>query len=119
MKLYQVDEVILLKCDQCQFGLKVDETRTVDLQEGEYLSRKPTGFLTNVPELARYLAKRCTGGHPHGQLIGGKAKAAEEYTPGLVDAILRGLRTALARHGSLHVPRDGKSLGHHCRSKAR
>jgi len=63
-----------------------------------------------VPELARYLAKRCTGGHPHGQLIGGKAKAAEEYPPGLVDAILRGLRTALARHGSLHVPRDGKSL---------
>jgi len=96
MKLYQIDEVIMLKCDQCRFGLKVDGAKTVDLQAGEYLSRKPTGFLTNVPELARYLAKRCTGGHAHGQLIGGKAKVAEEYTPGLVDAILRGLRTARA-----------------------
>ena len=38
MKLYQVEEVILLKCDQCQYGLKVGGTRTVDLQEGEFLS---------------------------------------------------------------------------------
>ena len=54
----------------CAFGM----TATDDGGEGPVL--KPTGFLTNIPEVAAALARKCTGCERHVQLVSGKAKGA-------------------------------------------
>ena len=60
--------------------------------------KKPTGILTNIPELGYFLEKRCLGNHEHGVLVTGtKTRKSQQYTPQFVDAILRGIREALAK----------------------
>ena len=54
-----IAEVLYVKADQCQFGLKVKE------KGQEHLLQKGMGFMTNSPELAKELAKTCRGGHHH------------------------------------------------------
>ena len=73
--------------DQCEYGL------TSPTSDGGNLpARKTTGFMSNSMYMLRQLAKRCTGGHVHQQLVGGRAKAAEIYPLKLVEAMLRGIR---------------------------
>ena len=70
--------------DQCMYGLRV--------KEGEELSKKSTGFMSNSEKILQRLSKRCSGDHPHQELIGGRAKKAEEYPPQLCREIVKGLR---------------------------
>ena len=70
--------------DQCMYGLRV--------REGEELNRKSTSFMSNSGKILKRLSKRCDGGHAHQELIGGRAKKAEEYPPKLCSAVVRGLR---------------------------
>jgi hypothetical protein len=56
------------------------------------LVKKPTGWMTNAPLVAKELAKKCYKSHDkHVRLEGGRAAKAAIYPEGLVVAILRGL----------------------------
>ena len=79
----------------CRFNMKsVDE-------QGEGLTKKPTGFLTNSDHLRQVLEKQCMGGHRHVQLMSGRAKACQVYPDKLVHAILSGIRLELAHNGMM------------------
>lgn len=56
-RVLSLPDVVRVRGDQCQFGLKVSET-------GEP-SKKPTDFMVNGDNMARRLAMRCQGGHTH------------------------------------------------------
>ncbi|CAE7233307.1 unnamed protein product [Symbiodinium sp. CCMP2456] len=73
--------VILAFADQCVFGLTD--------RNGEF-HKKPTGFVTNNKTVAETLSRKCPRNHHHTWIWGSKAisKRAQEYPPGLVDAIL-------------------------------
>jgi len=83
----------------CAYGLKIDRTRNLETGETGLLSKKPIAVLTNVPELAEYLNKRCDGTHKHGALLGGTAEAAARYSPQFVSAILKGIRAHMKTKG--------------------
>ena len=89
-RLMRMQDAILTKADQCQYGLLVED------KLGIALSRKPTKFLTNSPCIASKLRATCEGAHTHpgarhASLFGGRAKQAQVYPPGLCDAICQGL----------------------------
>ena len=92
--------------DMCMHGMRVEGTRNnEDGSLGNWLNKKPTGILTNIPEIAEAIRKKCDGSHPHGILVGGTARKAQVYPSGFVDAILQGLKRALATQGILRTPR--------------
>ena len=86
-----------VRADQCQYGL----TTWKDGVEGQ--AKKPTDFLTNAPMIAMELSRRCPGDHAHISLESGRAKAAEKYPPGLVRAIIEGLKNQIAEDESRTV----------------
>ena len=83
MELEGVEVCIL---DQCAYGQCVD---------GELLNKKPTMCLTDSSHIAAELRRRCDKTHQHQQLLGGRAKLAAVYPPGLCKAVIRGLRAHL------------------------
>ena len=56
-------EVLRVVGDQCMYGLNVD---------GEGPNKKPTGFATNAPEIAKKLSQRCDGRRLHAPTLSGK-----------------------------------------------
>ena len=100
--------VIHVQSHMCRFGM----TTSVPCSEERKLVLKPTGFMTNSPEVARMLDRRCsnkegTETHDHGSLIGGgRARAAQGYPPQLCSAILKGLRNQLKADGVFYGPID-------------
>ncbi len=48
--------MVKVYADQCAYGLKTKKKG----QEGP--AKKPTGFMTNSPHLAKALSRRCRGG---------------------------------------------------------
>ena len=101
MEERQQDGVVLVVADQCHWG-----QWTWDLGAAG-LAKKTTGFLTNCPEIAKALDKRCSNyhgnpyNHSHVQLVSGKAKRTEQYTPAMVATVLGALVEALTRVGRL------------------
>ena len=98
-QLMDLEEVILVATDQCRFDL-----RSID----GGLHKKPTGFLTNSPNIAEQLSKRCDGSHEHGVILGNnkggnRARQAQAYPRLLVDAILRGYRQQLNETTEVHL----------------
>ena len=85
-KLMSEEGVVRAESDLCRFGMKIV------IKGEEMAAKKPTSFATNAWVLGRELAKRCEGGHIHGHLMEGRAKAAAVYPPELCVAICRGLR---------------------------
>ena len=82
--------ITYVRMDQCEAG---QTAKTVDGRE--LPAQKPTGWLTNSPEVAKQLARfQCRNRrqgwdqHEHAHLISGKAKGAECYPPRLVHATL-------------------------------
>eukprot|EP00435_Cladocopium_sp_Y103_P060316 s936_g22.t1 len=80
-KYLEHDEVILVKSDQCRFGLRV---------RGR-LSRKSTLFATTCDAIAVNLQKLCQCEEPHQPLINGLPQQSQVYPPDLVRAIVDGL----------------------------
>jgi len=72
--------------DQCQHGL---ETMKGDK---EAAAMTPTGFMTNSPQIAKALSRRCRGGHEHIVLLDRRAGPAAEYPEELCRAICMGLQ---------------------------
>ena len=54
LKLSQVQKV---KSHMCAFGVTSED------EHGKGLVKKPTGFMTNAPELAKRLSQECTNDH--------------------------------------------------------
>ena len=73
--------------DQCEYGLL-----TPDAQGNPAPAKKPTRWMSSSPEMIKRLSRRCSKTHVHQHLVGGRAKAAEEYPLDLICEILRGMR---------------------------
>ena len=72
--------------DMCTFGMKATDA------DGEALVRKTTRVITNDPGIASILqGARCTGGHRHVHLIGGRPPAAAIYPMDLCKCLLSGV----------------------------
>ena len=102
-KLMKMQDAILTKAGQCQYGLIVEDMK------GQALAKKPTEFLTNSPCIASQLRRTCEGththlNHRHANLFGGVAKFAQVYPPALCEAICCGLKEQvdLDRRDSFH-----------------
>ena len=98
-------EVQRVHGDQCQFGAEI---RT-GVHRGDPV-KKPTGFMTNSPAIARILAKMCAGrggecsrptGGKHFILSGSHTAEAAKYPRELCQAVLRGVRDQLREDGVL------------------
>ena len=103
VKMSELPDTHFLKCDMCEFGLRV-------AKYDNGLARKPTGILTKVRSVAEAVDRRCAGNHHHEPLIGNTAAAAAKYTSQFCDAVLRGLRRALARREILRQPRPHRQM---------
>jgi len=69
--------------DQCRVGLRTKEG---------LLAKKPTMFIANHEILLSCFQNlRCTGNHEHGQLVGGRAAAAQVWTWDLAQRIVEGI----------------------------
>ena len=91
--------------EQCGAGLVVPS------DNGDFApAEKKTGWLTNSEYLAEAVDIHCPNldpsrpdlWHVHQQLVGGRAKWAEEYPPELVRRILKGFSKHLVAYGVLH-----------------
>ena len=86
-KLRSIDGMRCVRCDHCQFGMT-----SVDSAGNVGPTCNATGFMTNDEYIAEAVNRNCFVGHDHIQLLSGRAKSCEKYTPRLVAAILRALR---------------------------
>lgn len=104
-KLMDYPDVFAIAVDQCAFGLTVAKGR----HRGR-LAKKPTLLLTNVPEMAEFVERRCTKDHLHGHLLGGTAQEAARYTPQFTQALVNGIKAAVGL-GNTEDKSEGFSRG--------
>lgn len=90
MALLEEPEVYKIYLDRCRFELRAARGPF----PGQH-AKKPTALISNIPELAKHVEKRCLKNHEHGMLLGGAAKPAAIYTPSFVRALLNGIKEAL------------------------
>ena len=102
-RLAKFPGVELVHADQCQYGAEV--------MFGQYKGqpiKKPTGFMSNGSRVLKALTQRCGSrdgqctrkkGGKHAICSGKIAKDAARYPPGLVKAIIRGIRDELHVRG--------------------
>ena len=76
-------------------------------------ARKPTGWLSNVPELAEALDVECDASHEHARMFGGTARPTERYPPKLVATILKGIRAYQRRLTGVEVNALEVGIGPH------
>ena len=99
-KIASQEGVTRITSDMCAFGMYQEENGT------NHLVKKPTTFMTNSPQIAKRLDKRCDKGHSHTVLVGGRAKRAEVYPDQLCREIVYGLTDQMIADG-----RVGSSRG--------
>ena len=93
LRMLLQEGVELVEVDMCDFGMVASD------EFGEALVRKRTKILTNSPEIARKVARRCSGDHRHVHLIGGKAKRAQLYPRAFSRAVCEGVAAQKRLHG--------------------
>ena len=54
-------------------------------------AKKPTRWMSSSPNMIKRLSRRRQGDHVHQHLVGGRAKAAENYPIELITEMLRGM----------------------------
>ena len=89
MSLTSLPNVQTVSVDMCEHGLRVR------LRDGSHsgLVRHASTIVTNVPEIAEAIQRRCSGLHKHHVLEGSfQTQQAAKYSDGFVDAILKGLK---------------------------
>ena len=104
-RLMQYPGVSRVRADQCQYGL----TAKRGPMAGNPVM-KPTGFLSNSPELVKKLQKRCNGGKGicsngarHAPCSAGVAKDSQVYGRRLCKAMLEGMQAQLKDLGMLQT----------------
>ena len=85
--LLAMPKVSCVVSDQCEYGLLTPGPGGVPMP-----AKKPTRWASSSPHMLKRLSKRCSKTHDHQQLVGGRAKACENYSPELITEILRGIR---------------------------
>ena len=65
--------------DQCEYGLLTPDANGLPTP-----AKKPTRWMSSSPFMLQRLSKRCSGDHVHQHLVGGRAKAAEDYSMAFV-----------------------------------
>ena len=86
-KLLKEKRVSTTVSDQCEYGLL-----TPGPEGAPIAAKKPTKWMSSSPHMLKRLSKRCSKNHVHQQLVGGRAKDAENYPLELITQILRGIR---------------------------
>ena len=87
MRLLNHPNVSSVVSDQCEYGLLTPDADGLPMP-----AKKPTRWMSSSPFMLDRLSRRCSGDHVHQHLVGGRAKAAEDYSIELVTEILRGVR---------------------------
>ena len=87
MRLLNHPNVSSIVSDQCEYGLLTPDADGLPMP-----AKKPTRWMSSSPFMLDRLSRRCSGDHVHQHLVGGRAKAAEDYSIELVTEILRGVR---------------------------
>ena len=87
MRLLQHPQISSAISDQCEYGLLTPDANGVPTA-----AKKPTRWMISSPFMLHRLSRRCSGNHIHQHLVGGRAKAAEDYSIELITDILRGMR---------------------------
>ena len=90
-RLLRRDDSLVARSDQCMFNLK--SARGIR-------HKKPTGWLTNHPGIAKALEVKCDKTHEHELILGSgpggsKSKLAQEYPDELVDTVLKSYRATV------------------------
>ena len=86
-RLLQHPKISALVSDQCEYGLLTPDANGVPTP-----AKKPTRWMCSSPFMLNRLSRRCSGTHVHQHLVGGRAKAAEDYSIELITDIIRGMR---------------------------
>ena len=86
-RLMQHGRISTVTSDQCEYGLLTPNEDGIPTP-----AKKPTRWMSSSVHMLRRLSKRCKGDHEHQHLVGGRAKAAENYSTELITEILRGIR---------------------------
>ena len=87
VKLLAHPRVNAVVSDQCEYGLL-----TPDMDGNPTPAKKPTRWMSSSAMMLKRLSRICSKNHQHQHLVGGRAKAAEDYSFELVTEILRGIR---------------------------
>ena len=105
--LARLPETHVVVADQCMYGLT-----TPGADGGEpMLAKKPTRFMTTSEHMAKRLSTRCNRMHKHQHLVGGRCADAALYPPGLVKAMLLGIRdTADSESLRFDIVKGGQSI---------
>ena len=82
--------------DMCAFNMTQTDSG------GPGLVKKPTGFMTNSEVMASRLAQRCSGGHRHVALVGGRAAAAQRYPEQLCRTICEAAQAQMKQDEELY-----------------
>lgn len=101
-RLMEHPKVSSVVSDQCEYGLLTPNGDGVPTP-----AKKPTRWMSSSAMMLKRLSRRCSGKHVHQHLVGGRAKAAEDYSVQLVTDILRGMRDTAD-----HEEEWGDSNGH-------
>lgn len=96
-RLLEQEGVTRIKSHICAFGMESED------KLGKGFAKKPTGFMTNVPELAKRLELCCPGGHRHVIIRGGKSRRTEVYPNELCREIIIGLKDQMYKDGRLEA----------------
>ena len=88
-RIMDLHPVGLVTADQCEYGLTTPSQEDPSVMAP---AKKPTKFMSSSPHMLKQLSKRCSGGHTHQHLVGGRSANAAFYPLPLVTAILRGIR---------------------------
>ena len=99
-EIMEFGDVQRVRTDMYQFGT-TSRTGGIGSALGQVL--KPTGFLTNSSHIAKELSQRCTKGHEHVPLVGGRAAAVAIYPHKLCCSICRGLAAQLRADNGLRI----------------
>ena len=87
LRLLEHPKINVVTSDQCEYGLL-----TPDSEGRPTPGKKPTRWMSSSAHMLKPLSQRCSGQHEHQHLVGGRAKAAEDYSVELITEILRGIR---------------------------
>ena len=88
-KLLREKQALTTVSDQCEYGLS-----TPGPNGGPLPAKKPTKWASSSCHMLKCISRRCKRDHTHQQLLGGRAKQAENYPLDLIVEIIMGMRDA-------------------------